>query len=214
MSTYLVFDWGGTFMKYALMNENARILEKGKVTSPGKKDSREIFFSIIDEIVGKYPGIEGIAISSPGIINSEKGVIDVVGAFPYLQKCADLIRDRFPGIEVDLIAIRNRFFGEQITVSGLITGQDLLEQLSGRELGSRVLIPINMLRSGEEVFLDDMTVSQIQKALQVPVVSVKSSGYDLVGAVAGIGDLCQESDRFRPYEPSDQAMAEPESEEN
>ena len=135
-------------------------------------------------------------------------------AFPYLQKCADLIRDRFPGIEVDLIAIRNRFFGEQITVSGLITGQDLLEQLSGRELGSRVLIPINMLRSGEEVFLDDMTVSQIQKALQVPVVSVKSSGYDLVGAVAGIGDLCQESDRFRPYEPSDQAMAEPESEEN
>ncbi|MGN0293827.1 MAG: DUF512 domain-containing protein [Lachnospiraceae bacterium] len=135
-------------------------------------------------------------------------------AYPYLQKCVDRIRDRFPGIQVKLIAIQNRFFGEKITVSGLITGQDLLEQLSGQDLGSRVLIPLNMLRSGEEVFLDDMTVSQIQNALQVPVVSVKSSGYDLVGAVTGISDLCQESDRFRPYEPAEQLAYELEPEEN
>ena len=86
MSRYLVFDWGGTFMKYALMNEEADILEKGKVKSPGKKDTVESFFAVIDKIVEKYPGIDGIAISSPGIINSTQGVIDVVGVFPYLQK--------------------------------------------------------------------------------------------------------------------------------
>ena len=86
MSRYLVFDWGGTFMKYALMNEEADILEKGKVKSPGKKDTVESFFAVIDGIVEKYPGIDGIAISSPGIINSTQGVIDVVGVFPYLQK--------------------------------------------------------------------------------------------------------------------------------
>lgn len=65
MSRYLVFDWGGTFMKYALMNEEADILEKGKVKSPGKKDTVESFFAVIDGIVEKYPGIDGIAISSP-----------------------------------------------------------------------------------------------------------------------------------------------------
>lgn len=124
-------------------------------------------------------------------------------AFPYLKKCVDWIQEKFPCIKVDLAAVSNRFFGEMITVSGLITGQDLTEQLSGRNLGSRVLIPINMLRSGEEVFLDDMTVKEVQNALQVPVVSVKSSGYDLVGEITGLGNLCGKTDRFRPYEPAD-----------
>ncbi len=124
-------------------------------------------------------------------------------AFPYLKICAGWIQEKFPGIVIDLTAVENRFFGEMITVSGLITGQDLMEQLSGRSLGSRVLIPVNMLRSGEEVFLDDITVSQVQNALQVPVVSVKSSGYDLVGELTGMRNLCQETDRFRPYEPAE-----------
>jgi NifB/MoaA-like Fe-S oxidoreductase len=124
-------------------------------------------------------------------------------AFPYMKQCLEQIKAKFPNIQAELIAIENRFFGEEITVSGLITGQDLMEQLSGRNLGSRVLIPINMLRSGEEVFLDDVTVNQVQKALQVPVVSVKSSGYDLVGAITGVDNPCQESERFRPYEPTE-----------
>ncbi len=104
-------------------------------------------------------------------------------ALPYLKRCIEQVQEKFPQIQVNLIPITNHFFGEQITVSGLVTGQDLLAQLKGQNLGSRVLIPINMLRSGEETFLDDMTVSQVQNALQVPVVSVKSSGYDLVGAL-------------------------------
>ena len=137
-------------------------------------------------------------------------------AVPYLKLCVDLVQKKFPAIHVELVPVQNDFFGEMITVSGLVTGQDLLAQLKGRELGSRVLIPMNMLRSGEETFLDDMTVSQIQKALQVPVVSVKSSGYDLVKALIikdseeDTSDLFvreQETDfdmqgeRFRPYEP-------------
>ena len=73
-------------MKYALMDEKANIVEKGKVVSPGKKDTEESFFAVIDTIVEKYPGIDGIAISSPGIIDSTEGIIDVVGVFPYLQK--------------------------------------------------------------------------------------------------------------------------------
>lgn len=121
-------------------------------------------------------------------------------AFPYMQTCLDWIQEKFPGIRAELVPIRNDFFGEMITVSGLITGQDLIAQLRGKKLGSRLLIPINMLRSGEEVFLDDVTVSELQNALQVPVVSVKSSGYDLVGTVLQEPGLCQEEDHFRPYE--------------
>lgn len=87
MKNYLVFDWGGTYLKYALMDEKTSILEKGKVPSPKKTDTKEIFMNLIDEIVSMFPQAEGIAISSPGILNSETGVIDVVAVFPYLSGC-------------------------------------------------------------------------------------------------------------------------------
>lgn len=86
MLKFLVFDWGGTFLKYALMDEEADILENGKVPSPEKTDTKENFLSVINEIVQNYRDrIEGIAISSTGVIDSEKGVIQTVGAFPYLD---------------------------------------------------------------------------------------------------------------------------------
>ncbi len=68
-------------------------------------------------------------------------------------------------------------------MSGLITGGDLIRQLRGKPLGSRLLLPVNMFRSGENVFLDDVTKEEVEKALQVPVNIVKSSGQDFVGAV-------------------------------
>ena len=84
-----------------------------------------------------------------------------------------------------LYKIENHFFGERITVAGLITGTDLIDQLRGKELGERLLLPCAMFRNGEEVFLDDVTKSDVQKALQVRVDIVKSSGYDFVDAVLG-----------------------------
>ena len=70
-----------------------------------------------------------------------------------------------------------------ITVSGLLTGQDIIRQLRGKPLGKRLLLPGNLLRSGEEVLLDDVTVSDLEKALQVKIDIVKSSGYDFVETV-------------------------------
>jgi len=81
--------------------------------------------------------------------------------------------------------IRNDFFGEMITVSGLLTGQDLVAQLNGQVLGSRLLLPENILRSGEDVFLDDYRVCEVEKTLQVPINIVKSSGYDFVKVILG-----------------------------
>ncbi|MDD6428498.1 MAG: DUF512 domain-containing protein [Lachnospiraceae bacterium] len=114
-----------------------------------------------------------------------KSVTIATGALaaPFLKELSYGFMRKYPRIKVDVVTIINHFFGEQITVSGLITGKDLLEQLKEHGVNERLLIPVNMLRSNEEVFLDDMTVSELSQALQVPVTVVKSSGQDLLFAL-------------------------------
>ena len=109
-------------------------------------------------------------------------------AAPFIQKLADKFMEAFPEYTVKVVAIRNDFFGEMITVSGLVSGQDLIAQTKDLMLGERIGVPCNMLRSGELVFLDDITVSQVESALQVPVVIVKSSGRDLLNSMIGIDE--------------------------
>ena len=104
---------------------------------------------------------------------------------PYIRRMADRLEEKFPGLTVHLYPIRNDFFGEQITVTGLLTGQDIIAQLKGKELGEELLLPVNVLRSGENVLLDDVTTQDISKALQVPVNIVKSSGYDFTETILG-----------------------------
>ena len=104
-------------------------------------------------------------------------------AYPYVKQMADVLTERFPGLSLHVYAITNHFFGERITVSGLLTGIDMIEQLKGQRLGERILLPQNVLRSGEDYFLDDITVAEMEKALQVKVDIVKSSGYDFVHAI-------------------------------
>lgn len=104
-------------------------------------------------------------------------------AAPYLEKYMKEIQKKFPCVQVDVKAITNHFFGEKITVSGLITGADLKKQLSCMELGDRVLLPCTMLRDGENVFLDDMTVEELSEALHTEIMIVDSGGADLVSAV-------------------------------
>ena len=104
-------------------------------------------------------------------------------AAPFIQQYMKLIQEKFPNIKVNVYTIRNDFFGERITVSGLITGADLREQLKDKELGEKILIPCNMLRSGEDVFLDDLTVDDIREALGTELVVVDEPGADLVDCV-------------------------------
>ena len=106
-------------------------------------------------------------------------------AAPFLRVLAGEFMERFPFVNAEVIAIRNEFFGELITVSGLLTGKDILSQLRGRDLGECLLLPVNLLRSGENVLLDDVTTEELSKALQIPVVIVKSSGQSLFDALIG-----------------------------
>ena len=104
-------------------------------------------------------------------------------AAPFIAGYADLVRQQYPGVQIQVRKITNEFFGEKITVSGLITGQDLLKQLKDVELGEKLLLPCSMLRSETDVFLDDMTVEQLSQSLQVEIVIVDEGGADLVSAM-------------------------------
>ncbi len=107
--------------------------------------------------------------------------------YPYMCEMMERLTSRFPRLKIDVYAITNNFFGEMITVSGLITGQDLIAQMKDKDLGDRLLIPENMLRAGEDYFLDDITRIQVSDALQVPIEIVKSSGYDMVQILVSSG---------------------------
>ena len=104
-------------------------------------------------------------------------------AAPFIARYIKEIQKKYPNVQVSVTTIENRFFGEKITVSGLITGQDLKEQLSSLDLGEKLLIPCSMLKGDEEIFLDDMTLEELSEALNTEIVIVDTGGRDLVKAV-------------------------------
>ena len=107
-------------------------------------------------------------------------------AAPWLRMLANRAMKRYPQMEIKVWPILNDFFGHQITVSGLVTGQDLVRQLHGKDLGDRLLITQNMLRRQEMDFLDDVTLRQAQEALGVPIVPTESDGFELWDAMCGL----------------------------
>lgn len=108
---------------------------------------------------------------------------------PILEKCAGELHELAQHIRIFVYPVRNDFFGKDITVAGLLTAQDIIAQLKGKELGSCLFLPDTMLRSGEDVFLDDMTVSELAHSLQIDVVIVKSDGANfLQGILEKLGD--------------------------
>ena len=113
----------------------------------------------------------GLAEGSGGFRNEDRSVREerisiATGrlAAPFLEQLAQEFMQRYPKKHIQVFAVRNDFFGEQITVAGLLTGRDLVHQLKGKDLGDRLLLPCSMLRSGEEIFLDDMTVTELKNA--------------------------------------------------
>ncbi len=113
----------------------------------------------------------------------------------YMRKFTALVEEAFPEVRVRVQAIRNDFFGPKITVTGLITGQDLIAQLKEikaqdpSSLGEEVLLPVTMLRSGEKVFLDDLTTDDVERELSLPVHVVWATGTELVRAILGLAPL-------------------------
>lgn len=105
--------------------------------------------------------------------------------YPMMQDFAERVQQAFPQVQVQVKKIRNDFWGPTITVAGLITGQDLLAQLEGLDLGSELLIPANMLRHEQDRFLDDLTLEQVQETLGVPVLPVENDAFELLARMLG-----------------------------
>lgn len=106
-------------------------------------------------------------------------------AAPILAEMLDAVKEKWHNLDCRLYAVKNEFLGETITVAGLVTGGDIIKQLSGRPLGERLLIPRAMLRSEGDLFLDDVSLEQLQRALNVPVIPVGNDGGELLDAITG-----------------------------
>lgn len=118
------------------------------------------------------------------------------GKLAYTTICdlSDRLMKAFPKLMIQVYAIRNDFFGETITVSGLVTGQDLVKQLreyqeSGRELGEVLQIPSNMLKSDEQIFLDDWSIKEVEEALDIKVAATQASGKEFIHSI--LTTLCR-----------------------
>ncbi len=108
-----------------------------------------------------------------------------LSAYPIIQRMMGKMQ-KITGVNARVYPITNRFFGEKVTVAGLVTGQDIYCQLKGKELGECLLIPSTMLRAGEEVFLDDISLAKLSQLLTVPVISVPVNGSAFFKAVLGL----------------------------
>ena len=110
-------------------------------------------------------------------------VVTGVSVGPFMKSL--MKRFRIPGVEVEVVPIENGFFGPSVTVTGLLTGSDLIRGLAGRT-ADRVLITECMLRDQEDVFLDDMTLDEVQEKVGIPFVKVGRRGDELLDAMMGV----------------------------
>ena len=113
-------------------------------------------------------------------------VITGMAAYEHISSLASELQSRVEGLSVSVYPIVNNFFGERVTVAGLITGGDVVEQLAGKDLGDELLFPSVMLRADGDVFLDDMTPEELSGRLGVGVRACESDGAKFIAAVLGI----------------------------
>ncbi|MDF2546871.1 MAG: Fe-S oxidoreductase [Anaerosolibacter sp.] len=107
-------------------------------------------------------------------------IVTGVSAEAFLTKLCREIERRYLGLVLDVHTIENEFFGRTITVAGLVTGQDIFKQLEHKNVGERLIIPESMLKTGEQIFLDDVTVDELQEKLGVRVVVSAVNGKDFL----------------------------------
>lgn len=107
-------------------------------------------------------------------------------AYRYIKQLAQILEKRYNNLSILVYAIENEFFGENVTVTGLLTGRDIYAQLKGRELGTKLLLSRSMLRSGEKIFLDDITVEELSNMLEIKITIVDNNGGDLAAELLAI----------------------------
>ena len=116
-------------------------------------------------------------------INKTISVATGKAAYNFIRELSNKLEIKFKGLKINVYAIENTFFGPQITVSGLITGNDLINQLKGKELGEALLINYSCLKDDEDVFLDDVSLKEVKNALNVKIRIVDGTGEDFIDKI-------------------------------
>ncbi len=146
----------------------------GMITSLYTEFATELPF--LDEYLATYSGPRTVSVCTG------------VAAYPTIRRMASELEAMVEGLTIYVYEIVNRFFGESVTVAGLLTGQDMAEQLEGKPLGEQLIIPENTLRADESMFLDDMTPEELSLRLGVPVFPGKNDGAAFIRAMLGTED--------------------------
>lgn len=154
-------------------------------------DSESYFgFPQIENGVGMIASLKEELLDALKVVpatSKRRTVTMVTGVCVYETMCsfAEIITEKFPDIKINVEKIINNFFGEKITVSGLLCGCDIIDQLRGKDLGDSLIITKNMLRDGENVLLDDTTTEDIERELDCKIIAVGDDGYELLEAIIG-----------------------------
>lgn len=103
----------------------------------------------------------------------------------FISKLADRIEAAAKGIKIDVYSIKNEFFGGEVNVSGLVVGRDIINQLKDKPKAEILCIPHSMLRDEDEIFLDDTSIADVEKALGMEIVPVINDGYEFIEKIIG-----------------------------
>ena len=148
-------------------------------------------FHQLENGVGLVPLLQSevkSAMAEDDYILSKKRIITIAtgeAAYPFICKIVDNIRKKWDNLECNVIAVKNNFFGGHITVAGLVTATDIIEQLEGISLGEELLIPSVMLRDGGDMFLDSITLGELSEKLNIKITPVNNDGYEFLDKVLG-----------------------------
>lgn len=126
-----------------------------------------------------YEFDDALALSNTNIPKHRKTIATGYCAYPVIKK----LTEKLNGDLINIIPIKNNFFGEKITVSGLLTGGDIINQLRGKDLGETLLLPSSLLRHDEDILLDNITISDIERELNINIETVSNDGYELLDAL-------------------------------
>ncbi len=129
------------------------------------------------------------AISGNDYILEKKRKITIAtgeAAEPFIKSIVDKAAKKWDNLECKVIFVKNNFFGGEITVAGLVTATDILEQLKDMDLGEELLIPSVMLRDGGDMFLDSVTLDELSQKLGIKITPVSNDGFELIDKILGV----------------------------
>ncbi len=132
---------------------------------------------------------DAMALNDPHDKKRSVSIATGVAAYPFIKKLAKKAMEVYPNLNVKVYEIINNFFGHNITVAGLITGTDLIDQLKDKDLGTELIIPSVMLKYQENMFLDSKTLEEVESKLNIKITVIEPDGFELLGAMTGDEEL-------------------------